>query len=660
MNLLTHEADGAGVGATAVFVLAGASGSHTVACGVTSSGGILQGQAISFTGVNQTTPNRTAIVAQGTADPISVTVSNAQSGDMVVDSVFTYHSGGSGISAGGSQNQRFEQTMTTSQYIGSSTEAASGSTTMTWTGALYWGSVGVALEAAGGTVTNPSYSPAAGSYSNTQTVTITAQAGATICYNTCNTNSCTPTTPAASTPGTCSNGTTLASGGTVSVSGLETISSLGTESGYTNSSVVTATYTFANSNPTYGLGAGLYTLSLPKTSSITSSSTGATICWTACYTASCTPSTPTSSPVGTCSTGTTLTNGSSVTLKAGYNNLLAIATRTGYSDSSSVAGGQYQVSPIASALGPLSIANGSTGGAYKLNGIAVGAGTGNIGSIDGIAFAGVKADLFIDMEGLSNGVTPNTTTLGTSTHPTNGGSLGSWAGSTMTPYTGQTSKQLGLMITPFNIAGVQYSGAGSMGLQFATQVGGAQSMGFLLNSSYNTASMGYWLSWSVPDNDTLGNAYSMNEIGESPPNDYVDALLLPTGTAMCIAYEVQGEGDNGCIQVSNSTSPTSPATGHTLYWVTQSYVMNGTHKLAVYRCTAFSGSNCTAVTQATGSPITVADHGGSYQLNIIAVGINGAEAETAGYNIWIDDVVVNLSGTFPLGPCLSTGTGGCQ
>ena len=102
------------------------------------------------------------------------------------------------------------------------------------------GQAGIAFAATGSTgstVAMPTFSPGAGTYASTQTVTISsATSGATICYT------ADGTTPAANTPGTCSTGTTLANGGTVTVSVSETLQAIGTESGLTNSAVGSAAY----------------------------------------------------------------------------------------------------------------------------------------------------------------------------------------------------------------------------------------------------------------------------------------------------------------------------------------------------------------------------------------------------------------------------------
>ena len=93
-------------------------------------------------------------------------------------------------------------------------------------------------------VATPTASPAAGSYTTTQSVALSSTtAGTTICYTT---NGSVPT---AATPGTCdSNGgveLSFASGGHVSVSASETVEALATKVGSTNSTVLSAAYTIA-------------------------------------------------------------------------------------------------------------------------------------------------------------------------------------------------------------------------------------------------------------------------------------------------------------------------------------------------------------------------------------------------------------------------------
>lgn len=117
------------------------------------------------------------------------------------------------------------------------------------------------------TVDSPTFSPAAGTYTTIQTVTLAdATAGAAIYYTTDG------STPTASS--------TLYSG-PIAVDSSETIDAIGVLSGYANSPVASATYTLnlpPTATPTISLGTGTYTVSQPITISDTTS--GAVIYYT--------------------------------------------------------------------------------------------------------------------------------------------------------------------------------------------------------------------------------------------------------------------------------------------------------------------------------------------------------------------------------------------
>ncbi len=90
---------------------------------------------------------------------------------------------------------------------------------------------------AGGTSTlaPPTFSPGSGTYSGTQTVTISFPPGSTGCVGI-------NTTPLAPTPGTCGAGGTTYTG-PITVSSSETVNAIATQAGSSNSAVATAVYT---------------------------------------------------------------------------------------------------------------------------------------------------------------------------------------------------------------------------------------------------------------------------------------------------------------------------------------------------------------------------------------------------------------------------------
>ena len=94
--------------------------------------------------------------------------------------------------------------------------------------------------ASGSTCGTPGFSPGAGTYGSTQSVTITSSGGGgcTVCYNTTG-------SPTATVPGTCDGGSTTYTT-PVSVASSETLYAIGTQLLFTNSSVASAVYTISS------------------------------------------------------------------------------------------------------------------------------------------------------------------------------------------------------------------------------------------------------------------------------------------------------------------------------------------------------------------------------------------------------------------------------
>jgi hypothetical protein len=182
------------------------------------------------------------------------------------------------------------------------------SLTVTWSMASDAGSGNITMQAAtlaGGTTppqaTTPTFSPAAGTYTSAQSVTISdATAGSTVYYTT---DGSTPTT--SSTKYT----------GAITVGATETIKALATASGYTNSSVGSAAYTInlpQAGAPTFTPASGTYTAAQSVT--IADGISGATIYYTTNGTTPTTASTQYAGPITVSSTTTV----EAIAVAAGY------------------------------------------------------------------------------------------------------------------------------------------------------------------------------------------------------------------------------------------------------------------------------------------------------------------------------------------------------
>jgi len=158
----------------------------------------------------------------------------------------------------------------------------------------------------------PVFSVATGTYTSTQTVSITdGTAGTTIHYTT---NGTTPTASSA------------VYSGPITVTATETLEAIAVKTGYTNSPVASAVYTIGGgcymcfaATPTFSVPAGTYTAA--QTVSITDATTGATIYYTTNGTTPTTSSTRYSGPI-TVSASETL---EAIAVASGYTNS-AVAT----------------------------------------------------------------------------------------------------------------------------------------------------------------------------------------------------------------------------------------------------------------------------------------------------------------------------------------------
>ncbi|HXC02464.1 MAG TPA: chitobiase/beta-hexosaminidase C-terminal domain-containing protein [Opitutaceae bacterium] len=207
------------------------------------------------------------------------------------------------------------------QYVSSS---GAGPSTFDWVNIQSW-SGGTAPGSGGTTVATPTFSPAGGTYTSAQSVSLSdSTSGATIYYTT---NGTTPTTSSA-----------VYSGAIAVSSGTVTIEALGAKSGDNNSSVASATYTISTvatvATPTFSPAGGTYTSA--QSVSLSDSTSGATIYYTTNGT------TPT--------TSSTVYSGA-IAVSSGTVTIEALGAKSG-DNNSSVASATYTISTATTVATP--------------------------------------------------------------------------------------------------------------------------------------------------------------------------------------------------------------------------------------------------------------------------------------------------------------------
>jgi uncharacterized membrane protein len=262
--------------------------------------------SVSISQGNQGTATITTSVSGGFNSAISLSVSGAPSGTTGTFNPATIAASGAGTS-------------TMNIAVGSSTPVGSYPLTITLRGGGIQQTATVNLIVGHATVATPVFSPIGGRYLSAQSVTITdATPGAAIHYTT---NGATPTTasPLYTAP--------------IAVASTETLKAMAVASGYSNSSVATATFTIAAAVPVFSPKAGTYTSIQSVT--ISDATAGAAIYYTTDGTTPTTASSPYAGPITVSSTQT----------------IKAIAAAPGYSNSA-VGTALYTIAAVAPVFSP--------------------------------------------------------------------------------------------------------------------------------------------------------------------------------------------------------------------------------------------------------------------------------------------------------------------
>jgi hypothetical protein len=256
-----------------------------------------------------------------------------------------------------------------------------------------------------------------------------------------------------------------------------------------------------------------------------------------------------------------------------------------------------------------------------------------------------SANDLIDFEGLTNTVAPTVAALTSSIHGPAGGATLSGPATWVVhnpgaSITGSTSGQLHNLLTNQQIGATSYTGSGSLGFQYATGTAGDY-IQWSLPQSVNTVSVGYWIKTDIPQNESVSNAYSLGQLLQGASDAVNPQIHDLSGSALTIGLECRFAGSAVNIPIATNT----------VYWLTMQGVTNAGACTPGTNCALDSLSIYDTTGAQVGSTATCSSESGNNPFVSVQIGISGGESQSAGHNIWIDDVEVNfISGTFPLGP----------
>jgi hypothetical protein len=249
------------------------------------------------------------------------------------------------------------------------------------------------------------------------------------------------------------------------------------------------------------------------------------------------------------------------------------------------------------------------------------------------ASAGVTpATMFINFEG-TNTVAPTAASIASTSFGFAADQSGRWTcTNTHTDITYATAAQLSNMISSQFVNGTTYTGSGSTGFKYATGSNG-DGCKFVFDIGLNAASVGFWTEWTIPNNDSASNAYSMVTLSNAGGNDYFVMQLQPSGTVM----QLRGE-------CKFATTANFTATLNTLYWITMTMQTNPGACTPGTNCAlnTFTIYNSSGVQQAQH---TCSSESGNNPVGTLIVGNTGAETQSSGDAIYFDDLVMNVSST---------------
>jgi hypothetical protein len=139
-------------------LVAPATGANNVVITLSASSVFLQGGAVSFTGVDQTTPLGTPTSTSTFADPGTVDIASA-TGEVVIDALWSTCCATNTVGAGQTSRVNFNDVTTSGQSLCMSTEPGATTVTMSWSGSTANAIGGVSIKPSAGATLGGSFFP---------------------------------------------------------------------------------------------------------------------------------------------------------------------------------------------------------------------------------------------------------------------------------------------------------------------------------------------------------------------------------------------------------------------------------------------------------------------------------------------------------------------
>jgi len=390
------------------------------------------------------------------------------------------------------------------------------------------------------------------------------------------------------------------------------------------------TTAFPNSTPAVGtptasIAAGTYTYSLPLSVTLTSVTSGATLCYTTNGT------TPAATTPGTCSTGSTLTNGSSITVSVSQT-VQVLGTKSGDTNSS-VASFSYVISPTFAKWNNVSVGQ-VKGGISTIDSKTIGQTTGNYNGWNTLTPCPnfYPVDFIITGNGVTQGTAVTTSNLATMTL----GTYTAWTQAATHQTVGATQGPIPANVGINGTTGLTCITPTQSLAQDNTFAGGNPEISIATFTTSATIAVISGFMTPGPLNGTVGQTGSL-----------FDAVVILGNTALYAVVQLDsGSSGLSCGNIYAYTIETGPTsvthsgcitvTSQVRIWYTMKFDMTS-NKLASLNIYAVNGRTFTQI----GSTVTIA-LANTDTLSQIWVG-NHEAGTSAGQTTYIEDLMVDYT-----------------